>query len=684
MNVFDLFAKISLDTKGYENDLGEAKSAFTKFGDGLKTAAGKIGDVLAGIGKTAAVGIGAASTAVTALTKQSLDAVADFEQLKGGVEKIFGDTADKVLDYANNAFSEAGLSANQYMETVTSFSASLLQSLDGDTEAAADAANRAIIDMADNVNTYGSSMESVMNAYQGFSKQNFTMLDNLKLGYGGTQAEMQRLIQDAAGMNEEMQKLGVTVDADSMSFGNIVNAISVMQERMKIAGTTHNEASRTISGSIASMKAAWQNFLTGTGSPAQFTKVLKDVVTNIRTNLNDIIPRLTTGLTELADMIAPEIPAIIEELLPSIIKGASSLLTGLSSRLPQLLTAVLPALSQGVVDVSVALVKVMPQLVSSFAQSIPILVKTIMSKKDELLNAGKELIKSIFPTKTGFQEIVQKGDEIIHSLIDGLLSPDAINAFLIAAPQILENLVDGIKTALLGSEQDGEGGIFGAAKRIVERIGDFFADEKNRQTFWNAAYKVLKSLAIGLKDILQGGVAPLMVEVAKAWAEAFIGKIDYDDTAIEILKRLGEAFVRNMATGGIIGDLLEEVFVDTDPTLQNNQRYNNSTYTGFLDDYNALPEYEKRKYDPDYVAPAAPTYSGAPRNLAEYYEQKYRTPNFETAAALPTTYGDNNVSITINTTSDRPDEIGYAVSDAVDQSLAKLQAQKNRGYGYSR
>ena len=681
MNVFDLFAKISLDTKGYENDLGEAKSAFTKFGDGLKTAAVKIGDVLAGIGKTATVGIGAASKAVTALTKQSLDAVADFEQLKGGVDTLFGDAAKKVMNYANEAYAEAGLSANEYMEQTIAFSASLIQGLEGDTDKAADIANTAITDMADNVNKMGTTMEAVQNTYRGLARQNFMMLDNLAIGYQGTADEMARLINDSKVMGDTF--VATADNVKEISFDKYIEAIHTIQTEMGITGTTHEEAARTITGSIASMEAAWKNFLTGTGSPAQFTKVMKDVVSNVKTNLNEIIPRLTEGLTELTDMIAPEIPAIIEELLPSIIKGASSLLTGLSSRLPQLLTAVLPALSQGVVDVSVALVKVMPQLVSSFEQSIPILAKTIMSKKDELLNAGKELIKSIFPTKTGFQEIVQKGDEIIHSLIDGLLSPDAINAFMIAAPQILENLVDGIKTALLGSEQDGEGGIFGAAKRIVERIGDFFADEKNRQTFWNAAYKVLKSLAIGLKDILQGGVAPLMVEVTKAWAEAFIGKIDYDDTAIEILKRLGEAFVRNMATGGIIGDLLEEVFVDTDPTLQNNQRYNNSTYTGFLDDYNALPEYEKRKYDPDYVAPAAPTYSGAPRNLAEYYEQKYRTPNFETAAALPTTYGDNNVSITINTTSNEPEEIGYAVSNAVDESLAKLQAQKNRGYGYA-
>lgn len=631
MNVFDLFAKISLDTKGYEQDLKGAQSSFSKFGDGLKSAASKIGDVLAGIGKTAAAGIGAAGTALTALTKQSLDAVANYEQLVGGVDKIFGESSKKVQEYANQAFKTAGLSANQYMETVTGFSASLLQSLDGDTEAAADAANRAIIDMSDNVNTYGSSMESVMNAYQGFSKANYTMLDNLKLGYGGTKEEMQRLIQDASQMNQEMQKLGVTVDADSMSFGNIVNAISVMQERMKIAGTTQNEAARTISGSIASMKAAWQNFITGTGSPAQFSEVLKASIGNIKNNLDDIIPRLTEGLTELADQIAPEIPAIIEQTLPSIISGASSLVTGLAERLPQLIPAIVPAVAQGIVNVSTAIVKIFPKLISSLKDAGKATVKALFPDKLDTQSIA-EITKGAAATVSQFavavtnpknvQTIVSKGDEIINTLIDGLLSEESISAFFEAAPQVIANLVDGIKTALLGSEQDGEGGIFGAAKKIVETLGDYFSDEKNRQAFWDAAYKALKSLASGVKSILEQGVAPLMVEIARAWAECFIGEIDYTDTAREILGRLGNAFAENLATGGIIGDLLEDVFYDTNGTVKNNERYNNSTFGGMLDEYNALTEAQKRTYDPGYTAPAK-SYSGIPRNLAEEYAARY-------------------------------------------------------------
>lgn len=631
MNVFDLFAKISLDTSDYEKDLKGAQSSFSKFGDGLKSAASKVGDVLAGIGKTAAVGIGAAGTALTALTKQSLDAVANYEQLVGGVDKIFGESSKKVQDYANQAFRTAGLSANQYMETVTGFSASLLQSLDGDTEAAADAANRAIIDMSDNVNTYGSSMESVMNAYQGFSKQNYTMLDNLKLGYGGTKEEMQRLIVDASQMNEEMQKLGVTVDADSMSFGNIVNAISVMQERMKIAGTTQNEAARTISGSIASMKAAWQNFLTGTGSPAQFSEVLKASIGNIKENLSEIIPRLTEGLTELADQIAPEIPGIIGQTLPSIINGASTLLTGLAERLPQLIPTIVPAVAQGIISVSAAIVRIFPQLITSLKEAGKATVKALFPDKLDT-QAISDITKGAAATVGQFavavtnpnnlKVVIQKADEITGALIDGLLSQDSIDAFVESAPQIIANLVEAIKTALLGSKQDGEGGIFGAAKKIVETLGDYFSDEKNRQAFWDSAYKALKSLASGIKSILEQGVAPLMVEIARAWAECFIGEINYTDTAREILGRLGKAFAENLATGGILGDLLEDVFYDTNGTIQNTERYNNSTFGGMLNEYNALSEAQKATYDPGYQAPAK-SYSGIPRNIAEEYAARY-------------------------------------------------------------
>ena len=260
-------------------------------------------------GAIAAVGTGAA-----AIIKSSLGVVANMEQQVGGVETLFKDSANTVIDNANRAYKTAGMSANNYMETVTSFSASLLQSLGGDTAKAASYADRAIVDMSDNANKMGTNMRDIQNAYQGFAKQNYTMLDNLKLGYGGTQEEMKRLISDASKMTDVQKELGVTVDASSLSFGNIVNAISVVQKQLGITGTTSKEAATTIEGSVNSAKAAWENFEAGVISANDLVETFWTAAQNIFTNLGQIIPRLgKTGMdvvSALAGKIGGAVPQV--------------------------------------------------------------------------------------------------------------------------------------------------------------------------------------------------------------------------------------------------------------------------------------------------------------------------------------------------------------------------------------
>lgn len=260
-------------------------------------------------GAIAAVGTGAA-----AIIKSSLGVVANMEQQVGGVETLFKDSANTVIANANKAYKTAGMSANNYMETVTSFSASLLQSLGGDTAKAASYADRAIVDMSDNANKMGTNMRDIQNAYQGFAKQNYTMLDNLKLGYGGTQEEMKRLISDASKMTDVQKELGVTVDASSLSFGNIVNAISVVQKQMGITGTTSKEAATTIEGSVNSAKAAWENFEAGVISANDLVETFWTAAQNIFTNLGQIIPRLgKTGMdvvSALAGKIGGAVPQV--------------------------------------------------------------------------------------------------------------------------------------------------------------------------------------------------------------------------------------------------------------------------------------------------------------------------------------------------------------------------------------
>lgn len=736
-NVFELYAKIGADTKDFDKGLSSAKDKFSGFADGLKSAAGKVGDILAGIGKAAAVGIGAASTALVGLTKQSLDAVANFEQLEGGVKKIFGEeSAKKVMDFANNAYATAGMSANQYMETVTNFSATLIAGLKGDTEKAADLANMAIEDMADNANTFGTDLDSVQAAYQAFAKQNYTLLDNLKLGYGGTAREMARLLNESGVLGDRLINLddtkGLTEAISEAGFPKIIEAIHKVQQELNITGTTGDEAGRTISGSVASMKAAWQNFLTGTGSPKQFTEVLSVSIENIKKNLNQIIPRLTSGLTELVDLLAPEIPPIIEETLPTIIDGASKLLTGLASRLPELLTAILPSLATGVVNITVELVKVMPKLIDSLKKSIPIIVETIMSKKDELLTAGKDIIKAIIPSDfSGVAGITQKAaslvgdlvmkltdpaniakvvdvsDAIVGGIIDGLINPDALSDFLNpdgehSLAKLIDNIAEGIKTILLGSEQDGEGGLFGAAKKIVESIGDYFADDKNRENFKETAWKCLKSLGEGLKKILEQGVAPLLVEIARMYMELFVGDIDYDDAASEILARLGKAFVNNMATGGVLGLALdkhaEPHMEEIEEAIEEEKGRPQEWYTakGMIQDTTGqIPWYAKERmkeamgYASGFVVDR-PTWLGGNTLVGEAGTEaliplESNTQWMDTFAdKLGARMGGGGVVIEqmiINAPSGNAEDIQAAFLDNLDEALRNRQITQNRGVG---
>lgn len=351
MNIFELFGTISIDNaranRAIDETTGHARSASNVFS--------KIGSVAVKAGKIAAVGIGAAATAIGKLTKDAVAAYADYEQLVGGVETLFKDSSEAVLEYANNAYKTAGMSANQYMDTVTAFSASLLQSLGGDTAKAAEYADLAITDMADNANKMGTSIGDIENAYKGFSKQNYTMLDNLKLGYGGTKSEMQRLLKDAQKIQKEH---GKTVKYSIDSYADMVEAIHVVQEEMGITGTTAEEAGTTIQGSVGMMKAAWTNFLTGMVDSNQdfkalTTNLVQSVITvanNLVPRLIETVPRLVEGIAEIGTQLATYLPDIVSSLLPALISGAVTLVSGLVKEIPALLSAVGTAISAAWTD----------------------------------------------------------------------------------------------------------------------------------------------------------------------------------------------------------------------------------------------------------------------------------------------------------------------------------------------
>lgn len=402
---------------------------------------GKIGSAVNTAVKASAAAVGAASAGVAALGTACINAYADYEQLAGGVETLFKDSAETIHSFADNAYKTAGLSANEYMETVTSFSASLLQSLDGDTEKAAAAADLAITDMADNANKMGTAMESIQNAYQGFAKQNYTMLDNLKLGYGGTKEEMQRLLADA-------EKLS-GVKYDLSSYADIVEAIHVIQTEMGITGTTAKEASTTIQGSVASMKAAWANLMVGMADDTQnFDMLLSNFIESIGTVADNLLPRIGVvieGMGKLVAGLAPEIasalPTLTNELLPNLVElGVQSI----------------SALAQGIQEngdsLAAGALSIVGTLAEGIAELLPMVADTAASLAVSLADGLTESLPNIIPVaietiSTLVENLTENantgidvGIQIILALGEGLIA--ALPQLIETVPQIVINIAN--------------------------------------------------------------------------------------------------------------------------------------------------------------------------------------------------------------------------------------------------
>ena len=515
----------SLDSGGLQSGMGKvasiAQQALGVFSGQMMTRAV---DSLVNLGKTA------------------LDSVGALEQNVGGVETLFGDTADAVIAAADRAYQTAGMSANDYMSTVTSFSASLLQSLSGNTEEAAKVADMAIIDMADNANKMGTSMDMIQNAYQGFAKQNYTMLDNLKLGYGGTKTEMERLLADA-------QKLtGVKYDINNLN--DVYQAIHVIQEEMGITGTTAKEASETLEGSMASAKAAWDNFMNGSSDADQLADAFATAADNIVKNLAEIVPRFAETLPALAGAVVSQIPDLAAAIVPAVLSAGQSILeqardavldfdfegmaekvvetitdfisgdglrsflgclvdifTGIVNGISSMLPTLLPALVELIAYTVTTLIDQLPALLDCALQLIMGLADGILAALPVLIEALPEVISSIVQFLiSAVPQIVDAGIELLMALVDAL--PVIIDALVDALPQIIEATV----TALIA-----------AAPQIVE-----------------AGIKLLGALVEAIPVIV--------VELAKAVPDIITAIID---VLAELPDLIGEVFAE------IVTDLVE-------------------------------------------------------------------------------------------------------------------------------
>lgn len=455
------------------DDMREGGEKALSFGDVLK--ANVASDFIVSGIKAMASAIKEAAAALVDLGKQSIMGFAEQEQLIGGVDTLFKESSAQVQQYANDAYKTAGLSANQYMETVTSFSASLLQSLGGDTAAAAQKADQAITDMSDNANKMGTDMTSIQNAYQGFAKANYTMLDNLKLGYGGTKEEMQRLLADAEKIS------GIKYDISS--YADIVDAIHVVQTEMGITGTTATEAATTIQGSANAMKSAWSNLITGMSNEnLDLDKLVQNVIDSVNTFADNLIPRLqimlprfVQGLTQLISGMIPYVAPALELLLPPLIEGVGGLVSGIVQALPaavEAITAVIPMLVEQLTillpQIISAGVEIIAALASGIGENLPTLIPAVV---DAIITITEGLLDHI-------DLLIIAAGQLIAGLAQGLI--EAIPRLIGRLPEIISAIVKGLLKGLAAIGEVGSqlvhglfNGISNAATWLYEKVKDW-------------------------------------------------------------------------------------------------------------------------------------------------------------------------------------------------------------------
>lgn len=479
-NKSSIVLNMNLNASGFARGIKSVIGSVKNMNESMKDAtnsASKMSSVMKGIGSSAikvgkglAVAGAAAATAVTALVSKSVGAFADYEQLTGGVETLFGaggrsveeyaqsvgksvsdiqgkydslmSAQNVVLENANKAYMTAGMSANEYMDTVTGFSASLISSLGGDTNKAADYANSALVDMSDNANKMGTDMESIKNAYQGFAKQNYTMLDNLKLGYGGTQEEMKRLLSDAEKLTGQKY--------DISSFADITQAIHAIQTQMDITGTTAKEASTTISGSWGSLKAAFQNVLVGlTTGGDMFDQSLDALVNTAVTFGQNIIPAIKGALSGvgyliegLAPVIGETIPPLINDLAPTLANSAVSLISSLVNGLTQNATQFSECLSNMIIVAVAGISTVVPQLLDAASKIVSNLMQGLTNSMPQIVNGAVTLVEGLVNgLVNNIPLLIMGAVQLVASLANGLIAnlPRIIDAGV--------NLITGIVSA---------------------------------------------------------------------------------------------------------------------------------------------------------------------------------------------------------------------------------------------
>lgn len=585
-----------------EKGMDEASDSVDDFKDSEKDAGREtitLGDLIKGnlISEGIIAGIKGLASAMKSVAsglvnigKEAIKNYADYEQLIGGVETLFKDSANVVEEYANQSYKTAGLSANEYMETITSFSASLLQSLNGDTAKVAEVGNMAVIDMADNANKMGTSMSMIQSAYQGFAKQNYTMLDNLKLGYGGTKTEMERLLKDATKIS------GVKYDIKNLN--DVYQAIHVIQGELGITGTTSKEASTTISGSLSSMKSAWQNLLTGIADDnANFETLIGNFVDSIMTFADNIVPRIEVvmdGLVDLilglADTLLPQVLEIGVNLIQNLVSGITNNIGNLMATVNQMITTILNALIQMLPQILQAGIQVIVSLITGIAQALPtlipqiveavmLMVETLINNIDLIIDAGIQLIiglaegliqaipilidkipiiidKLINAIINNLPKLLEMGITLIVKLAEGLIK--AIPQLLSKIPQIITSLLNGIKNYFSKMVSIG-GELLGKVKEgITKGISGMLDVGKNLvQGLWNG----INNAKNWVLDKIKGFGKSILNGIKSIFGISSPSKVFRDEIGTNLALGIGEGFEKEMDNvSGMMEDAIPKDF----------------------------------------------------------------------------------------------------------------------------
>ena len=576
------------DVSDSADDMGEEIDDAADSADKSSGKFEKLGGVLKGIGAAMGAVAVAAGAAAVSLGKEVIAAYADYEQLVGGVDTLFKESSQELQTYAANAYKTAGMSANDYMETVTSFSASLIQSLGGDTEAAVKYADMAITDMADNANKMGTDISLIQNAYQGFAKQNYTMLDNLKLGYGGTKTEMERLLADAQAISG--------IEYDISSYSDVVEAIHVIQDSMGVAGATAAEAEHTISGSINSLQAALQNMLVGFGDADADMNMLcqnmVDALQNVIRNVTPVIENMVKVLPTVTDALLTAIADLLPTLLETVTELFSQLLNTILTLLPQLIPAAvdaimtivqalidnLPLLVEAAVQLVVALVEgigtALPQLIPAAVQAIVTIVQGLIENLPLILDTALQLIMGLaqglltaipmlieaLPSIilaivdfviSAIPQIIDAGIQLLTSLVSAL--PDIITAIVAAIPLIIEGIITAIidsipqlidaginlLVALIQALPEIITTIVGAIPQIVTSIVNALVGNIDKIVM--AGVQLLVALIQNLPKII--------VEIVKAVPQIIAGLVSAFGKGVSQLASVGGNLVKGLWSG---------------------------------------------------------------------------------------------------------------------------------------